>query len=126
MTQKRPEKFNIDKKFSLFSDHFRPKIVAALNGQHFKLAKIKGEFPWHTHPDADEMFLIWRGEIRLEFRTHSVSLTAGEAIIVPKGTEHRPIAHKEAEIILIEPEGVKNTGDNSQDELYSAPDNIWI
>ncbi len=121
-----PQKININQKFSLFSEHFRPKIIAELNGQHFKLAKIKGEFPWHSHADADEMFFIWRGKITLEFRTHSIDLSEGEAIVVPKGVEHRPIAHGEAEIFLIEPTGVKNTGDETTDEKFSAPDDVWI
>jgi mannose-6-phosphate isomerase-like protein (cupin superfamily) len=121
-----PQKININQKFSLFSEHFRPKIIAELNGQHFKLAKIKGEFPWHSHKDADEMFFIWRGKITLEFRTHSIELSEGEAIVVPKGVEHRPIAHGEAEIFLIEPAGVKNTGNETTDEKFSAPEDVWI
>jgi len=120
------EKINIDEKFSKFSEHFRPKIVAALNGQEFKLAKIQGEYPWHSHADADEMFFIWKGEITLEFRTHSVDLKAGEAIVVPMGVEHRPVAENEAEIFLIEPKNVKNNGAADVDEKYDAPMDVWI
>ena len=120
------KKINIDEKFSKFSEHFRPKIVAALNGQEFKLAKIQGEYPWHSHEDADEMFFIWKGEITLEFRTHSVNLKEGEAIVVPMGIEHRPVAENEVEIFLIEPKNVKNNGDTDVDNKYDAPNDVWI
>lgn len=120
------DKINIDEKFAKFSEHWRPKIVSELNGQEFKLVKIEGEYPWHAHADADEMFFIWKGEIRLDFRTHSVALKAGEAIVVPKGVEHRPVADKEAEIFLIEPKNVKNNGDTDVDEQYDAPNDVWI
>ncbi len=121
-----PKKINIDEKLSLFSEHWRPKIVAELNGQEFKLAKIKGEYPWHSHTDADEMFFIWKGRITLEFRTHSVDLFEGEAIVVPKGVEHRPIAHQEAHVFLIEPKATKNNGTAEVDQKFDAPNDIWI
>jgi len=120
------QKINIDEKFSLFSEHFRPKIVAELNGQEFKLAKIKGDYPWHSHEDADEMFFIWKGNIVLEFRTHSVELGEGEAIVVPKGVEHRPVAAEEAQIFLIEPKNLNNNGDANVAEKYDAPNDVWI
>ena len=120
------DKINIDDKFSLFTEHFRPKIVAELNGQEFKLAKIKGEYPWHSHVDADEMFFIWKGSIRLEFRTHSVQPGEGEAIVVPKGVEHRPVAKEEAHIFLIEPKNVQNKGDADVDAKFDAPNDVWI
>ena len=120
------DKINIDDKFSLFTEHFRPKIVAALNGQEFKLAKIKGEYPWHSHADADEMFFIWKGKITLEFRTHSVALSEGEAIVVPMGIEHRPVAKEEAQIFLIEPKNVQNKGVATVDAKYDAPNDVWI
>ncbi|MBL4855248.1 MAG: cupin domain-containing protein [Robiginitomaculum sp.] len=120
------DKINIDEKFSLFSEHFRPKIVAELNGQEFKLAKIKGEYPWHSHADADEMFFIWKGNITLEFRTHKVELSTGEAIVVPRGVEHRPVAHGEAQVFLIEPKATKNNGDADVADKYNAPNDVWI
>ncbi len=119
-------KINIDEKFSLFSEYFRPKIVAELNGQEFKLAKIKGEYPWHSHANADEMFFIWKGNITLEFRTHSVELSEGEAIVVPMGVEHRPVAKEEAQIFLIEPKNVQNKGDADVPAKYDAPNDVWI
>ncbi len=121
-----PKKINIDEKFSLFSEHFRPKIVAELNGQEFKLVKAEGAYPWHSHADADEMFFIWKGELTLEFRTHSVKLCAGEALVIPKGVEHRPVAHGEVELFLIEPKNLKNNGDTKVDEKYDAPNDVWI
>ncbi len=121
-----PNKINIDEKFSLFSEHWRPKIVAELNGQEFKLAKIKGEYPWHSHTDADEMFFIWKGNITLEFRTHSVELGEGEALVIPRGVEHRPIANEEAQIFLIEPKATKNNGTTVVDKKYDAPNDVWI
>ncbi|NNC38999.1 MAG: cupin domain-containing protein [Hyphomonadaceae bacterium] len=120
------DKINIDEKFGKFTDHWRPKIVSELNGQEFKLVKIKGEYPWHAHADADEMFFVWKGEIMLEFRSHTVDLKAGEAIVVPKGVEHRPVADNEAEIFLIEPKSLNNNGDTDVDEKYDAPNNVWI
>ena len=114
------EKINLDEKFSRFSEHWRPKVVAELNGQEMKVVKIKGEFPWHHHEHEDEMFFVWRGQIRLEFRDHAVTLNEGEALVVPRGVEHRPVAHDEAQIFLFEPKDVRNTG-NIDDETYTAP-----
>jgi len=118
-------KINIDEKFGQFSDRWRPQTVANLNGQEMKLVKIKGEFPWHHHEHEDEMFFIWRGSIRLEFRDHVVNLNEGEAIVVPKGVEHRPVAKEEAQIFLFEPAGVRNTG-NVEDEEFTAPTGATI
>jgi len=114
------EKVNLAAKFAAFSEHWRPKTVAALNGQEVKLVKVKGEFPWHHHEREDELFLVWRGQIRLEFRDRTVTLGEGEALVVPRGVEHRPVADEEAEILLFEPAGVLNTG-NVADETYTAP-----
>ena len=114
------ERINIDAKFALISEHWRPKIAAELNGQDVKLVKVKGEFPWHLHEGEDEMFLVWRGSIRLEFRDRAVTLNEGEALVVPRGVEHRPAADEEAQILLFEPAGVRNTG-NVVDETYTAP-----
>lgn len=115
-----PQKANLDAKFALFSEQWRPKLVAELNGQEVKLAKVEGEFPWHHHEHEDELFLVWRGSIRLEFRDGSVTLNEGEMLVVPRGVEHRPVAEKEAHILLFEPKGVLNTG-NVVDETYTAP-----
>jgi mannose-6-phosphate isomerase-like protein (cupin superfamily) len=115
-----PSKVNLDAKFALFSEQWRPKTIAELNGQEIKLVKVEGEFPWHRHEHEDELFLVWRGSIRLEFRDGSTTLNEGEALVVPRGVEHRPVAETEAQILLFEPKGVLNTG-NVVDETYTAP-----
>lgn len=106
-----PEKINIASRFSLFRDHWNPRIIAELNGQHVKLVKIEGEFVWHSHKEEDELFLVIKGVLEMQFRTGSVFLNAGEMIVVPRGVEHRPVAESEAEILLFEPITTINTGD---------------
>jgi mannose-6-phosphate isomerase-like protein (cupin superfamily) len=115
-----PDKINLDEKFALFAEHWRPKVVAALNGQELKLIKVQGEFPWHVHETEDELFLVWKGIFRLEFRDRVVEMKAGECCVVPRGIEHRTCADEEAEILCFEPSGVRNTG-NVSDETYTAP-----
>ena len=120
-------KINIDEKFSKFSEHWRPKIVAELNGQEFKLAKIKGEYPFHAHEGEDEMFFCWKGSFILDFEGgESVPVGEGEAIVVPKGVVHRPRAEEECLIFLIEPKDVKNSGDAEVDAKYDAPMGEWV
>ena len=120
-------KINIDEKFSKFSEHWRPKIVAELNGQEFKLAKIKGEYPFHAHEGEDEMFFCWKGSFILDFEDgESVSVNEGEAIVVPKGVVHRPRAEEECLIFLIEPKDVKNNGNAEVDAKYDAPMGEWV
>jgi len=114
------EKVNITDKFSRFSEHWRPKVVARLNGQEVKLVRFKGEFVWHHHDDADELFLVWRGTFRVEFRERSVQLNEGEFLVVPRGVEHRTVADDEAEVILFEPADTRNTG-NVTDGTLTAP-----
>ena len=118
---------NINEKFSKFSEHWRPKIVAELNGQEFKLAKIKGEYPFHAHAGEDEMFFCWKGAFILEFQVgESVPVGEGECIVVPKGVVHRPRAEEECFIFLIEPKDVKNNGDADVDAKYDAPIGEWV
>ena len=118
---------NINEKFSKFSEHWRPKTIAALNGQEFKLAKIQGEYPFHAHEDEDEMFFCWQGEFILDFEDgESVPVKAGECIVVPKGVRHRPRAEAECLIFLIEPAGVKNSGDAKVEAKYDAPMGEWV
>ena len=120
-------KININEKFSKFSEHWRPKIVAELNGQEFKLAKIKGEYPFHAHEGEDEMFFCWKGSFILDFEDgESVPVGEGEAIVVPKGVVHRPRAEEECHIFLIEPKDVKNNGDTKVDAVYDAPMGEWV
>ena len=94
--------------------------MAELNGQEVKLVKVQGTFPWHYHNDVDELFLVWQGRFRVEFRDRIVELEPGEFVIVPRGVEHRTAADEEAEVILLEPAGVLNTG-NVIDENFTAP-----
>ncbi len=114
------EPVSIPAKFSLFSEQWRPKVVAQLNGQEVKLIKVQGVFPWHFHATEDELFLVWRGVFRVEFRDRVVSLGSGEMIVVPAGVEHRTAADEEAEVICFEPAGVRNTG-NMSDAEFTAP-----
>ena len=118
-------RINLDEKFGLFNEHWRPKVVARLNGQEVKIIKVKGEFPWHTHEKEDEFFLVWKGRFRIEFRDRTVVLDAGECLVVPRGTEHRTCADEEAEVLCFEPGGVLNTGD-VKDEVFTAPSGVEI
>jgi mannose-6-phosphate isomerase-like protein (cupin superfamily) len=104
------EKVNIGEKLALFSDHWNPRVVGELNGQHVKLVKFQGEFVWHDHAAEDELFLVVRGSFRMEFRDRSVTLNEGEFLIVPRGVEHRPVAEREVEVMLFEPAQIKHTG----------------
>lgn len=104
------EVIDVSEKFSLFSEHWRPKLVAELNGQEVKLVKLLGPFVWHKH-DVDEMFLVWRGSLKIEMRDSVVSLNVGQMFVVPAGVEHRPVADSEVEVVLFEPAGVVNTGE---------------
>jgi mannose-6-phosphate isomerase-like protein (cupin superfamily) len=105
------KKVNVREKLALFSDHWNPRVVGELNGQHVKLTKFQGEFVWHDHAAEDEMFLVVRGSFRMDFRDRSVTLKEGEFIIVPRGVEHRPVAEQEVEVMLFEPAEIKHTGD---------------
>ncbi len=104
------EKVNIRKKLSLFTDYWNPKILGELNGQHVKAVKLKGEFLWHHHEHEDELFLVIKGELKMEFREKTVDVGEGEFIIVPRKVEHRPVAEKEVEILLFESVSTLNTG----------------
>jgi mannose-6-phosphate isomerase-like protein (cupin superfamily) len=114
-------KINVAQKLSTFQDHWSPKIVGELNGQHVKLVKFQGEFVWHHHESEDELFLVVRGTFRMDYKDpagaeKSMELSEGEFVIVPRGTEHRPVAGEEVHVILFEPAGTLNTG-NVRDTL---------
>ena len=104
-------KINIEQKLSLFNDHWNPRIVGELNKQHVKLAKLKGEFIWHKHDNEDEMFLVLKGTLKIEFRDRIETINENEMIIVPRGIEHKPIAEKEVSIMLFDPASTINTGE---------------
>lgn len=114
------EPFSLDAGFARIDEHWRPKIVAELNGQAVKLVKLRGEFVWHHHDDEDELFLVWRGRFRMELRDRTVELGPGDALVVPRGVEHRPVADEEVEVLLFEPAATRNTG-NVTDERLTAP-----
>ncbi|MCP4833823.1 MAG: cupin domain-containing protein [Phycisphaera sp.] len=115
---------DLDSKLALFDDHWSPRIVAALNGQQVKLAKFKGSFEWHAHPDEDEMFLVIHGCFTMHFRDRSVTLGPGQMIVVPKGVEHRPAADEECAVMLVEPAGLVNTGDAEASDRTTT--GTWI
>ena len=102
---------NFKDKFSKFSDQWSPKIIAQMNDYHFKLVRVEGDFRWHDHKNTDEVFIVLKGELRIDFRDGSVTLKEGEMVVVPKGVEHKPFAAKECKILLVEPAGTVNTGD---------------
>ena len=101
---------NLESKLSLFSDYWNPRIVGELNGQHVKLVKLKGEFVWHHHDHEDELFLVVKGVLKMEFRDRTEIIRQGEMIIVPKGVEHRPVGDEEVHVMLFEPATTLNTG----------------
>ena len=105
------KKINISQKLALINDHWNPKIIGELNHQHVKLAKLKGEFIWHKHDNEDEMFLVLKGTLQIEFRDRIETINKNEMIIVPRGIEHKPIAEKEVSIMLFEPASTINTGE---------------
>jgi mannose-6-phosphate isomerase-like protein (cupin superfamily) len=118
------KKINLSSKYKKINKYWSPKVVAEMNDYQFKLAKIKDDFIWHSHEDTDETFIVIEGKIYIEFEDETVELSEGEMIVVPKGKKHRPYADKEAKIMLIEPEGVRNTGDIVSD--LTSDDNQWI
>ena len=117
---------NLDTKFALFTDQWSPKIVGQVNDLHIKIVKVEGEFVWHTHDDTDEFFLVHSGTLTIQLDGgRDVTLEAGEFFVVPKGTEHRPVAAEECLIVLLEPAGVVNTGDANTTEGLTSSDE-WI
>ena len=105
------DKVNLAEKLASFSEQWKPKIVGELNGQMVKLVRFQGEFVWHKHDHEDEMFLVVDGEFRMELRDGNIDLRAGQFLIVPRGVEHRPVAEREAQVMLFEPATTLNTGD---------------
>ncbi len=123
--ESRLSKVSLQEKFGLITEHWRPKVVASLNGQEVKLVKFCGTFPWHVHANEDELFLVWSGSMKIEFRDQVIELEAGELCVVPRGVEHRTVASTEAEVLIFEPADTRNTG-NVFDETYTAPNGVGI
>ncbi len=118
------ESINFEQKFRLFDDQWQPKVLAEMNDYQFKLVKLVGDFIWHDHKDTDETFIVIEGEVRIDFRDGAVHVSAGEMFVVPKGVEHKPYAEREAKVLLIEPCGVLNTGDEAGER--TADLDVWI
>ena len=108
-------KTNLADKLSLITEHWSPKIIGELNGQHVKLAKLKGEFVWHHHVDEDELFMVLEGHLIIEFKDRIVELKPGEICIIPKGVEHKPVANEEVSVLLFEPISTLNTGNTNNE-----------
>lgn len=115
---------NFNKKFSLFEEQWSPKVIAEMNNYQFKLVKIKGDFVWHDHLDTDETFIVLEGNLRIDFRDGHVDIGPGEMYVVPKGVEHKPCAETEVKMLLIEPQGVVNTGNEGGER--TAENDVWI
>ncbi len=118
------EKVNFTRKFSQFNEHWSPKVIAEMNDYQFKLVKIKGDFVWHNHADTDEAFIVLEGSMFIEFENEVLKLNEGEMYVVPKGVDHKPYAIDECKVMLVEPKGVRNTG-NATSELTASND-VWI
>ncbi|TQK62540.1 mannose-6-phosphate isomerase-like protein (cupin superfamily) [Brevibacillus sp. AG162] len=117
-------KVNLAEKFSLFHEHWNPKIAGELNDSYVKLAKLKGEFVWHQHENEDEMFLVVKGQLLIKFRDKDVWLNEGEFLIVPKGVEHMPVAEEEVHVLLLEPKTTLNTGDQVNEKTVTDLETI--
>ena len=104
---------NLKAKLAMFSEYWSPKIVSDFNGHDVMVVKVKGEFNWHSHPDTDDFFLVLKGRITIKLRDRDIHLQEGEMFVVPKGVEHCPVAEDEAELLIIEPHGTPNTGDQA-------------
>ena len=115
---------NFEEKFSIFTEHWFPRVIAEMNDYQLKLVKVQGEFVWHKHPETDEVFIVINGVLSIEFRDGKVTLKSGEMFVIPKGVEHRPVAKKECKMMLIEPKGVVNTGDTGGQ--LTAENDAWI
>ena len=115
---------NISNKLNLISEQWDPKIIAQLNDYHFKIAKIQGEFVWHSHPDTDEVFLVVDGCLTIHLREGMLELMEGEMCVIPKGVEHKPAAVEECQLLMVEPAGTINTGDAGGDRTIE--ETAWI
>jgi len=115
---------NFKEKFALIDDQWRPRVIAEMNNYQFKITKIEGDFVWHDHPDTDETFIVLDGDVRIDFRDGSVNVGKGEMFVVPKGVEHKPYAETEAQLLIIEPGGVRNTGQQGGER--TAENDVWI
>ena len=124
MTNTPNDKVNLVDKLQQFTEHWSPRIVGELNGQHVKLAKLEGEFPWHHHQHEDELFLVLDGHLTIHLRDRTVELDEGEFFIVPRGVEHKPVAAGETHVMLFEPASTLNTGNVRSNLTVDEPE--WL
>lgn len=115
---------NFSEKLARIVDRWQPRVIAEMNDYQFKVVRIEGDFIWHDHPDTDETFIVLSGELRIDFRDGAVSIGPGEMFVVPRGTEHKPFAEQEVQLLLIEPRGVLNTGHAGGDR--TAQNDVWV
>ena len=115
---------NFAEKLSLFNEQWSQRVIAEMNDYQFKLAKLEGDFIWHDHADTDEVFIVLEGKLRIDFRDGAVHLGAGEMFVIPKGVQHKPYAETETKILLVEPRGVVNTGNEESDR--TRQNDVWI
>ena len=118
------KKINFKEKFSKFTDHWSPKVIAEMNDYQFKIVKIKGSFTWHEHKDTDEVFFVIEGSMGIEFKDRTVELNNGEMIVVQKAEEHKPFATEECKVLIVEPREVINTG--GAGGSLTAENDVWI
>lgn len=116
MTDAAPRVVNIPTAFDSFHEHWSPRIAGHVSGHEIRLAKLEGEFIWHKHDDADEMFFVQRGSLRIELRDGTLELGEGDMVVIPAGVEHRPVAEEECWCFLVEPAGTPNTGEHTDSE----------
>ena len=117
-------RISLAEKLSQFTDHWHPRIIADVNDHQVKLAKVRGEFVWHSHADEDEMFLVLSGELVIELRDGSITLGPGEMTVIPRGVEHRPVAREEVHLMLFEPRATRQTGDVISDRTRDVLERI--
>jgi len=122
VTQRQP--INLQYKLSRITETWQPRVIAEMNDYQFKVVKLHGDFVWHSHADTDETFIVLDGELRIDFRDGPLTLRAGELYVVPRGVEHKPYAEQEVQVMLIEPRGVLNTGDQGGER--TAENDRWV
>jgi mannose-6-phosphate isomerase-like protein (cupin superfamily) len=115
---------NLQEKFGLFAERWQPKVIAEMNDYQFKVVKLQGDFIWHDHKDTDETFIVMEGNLRIDFRDGAVLIGPGEMFVVPRGVEHKPSAESEVKLMLIEPRGVRNTGEEGGER--TAANDVWL
>ncbi len=124
MSTSTTQAINFAAKLALFDDRWQPRVIAQMNDYQFKLVKIEGDYVWHSHADTDETFIVLAGRLRIDFRDGAVHLGPGEMYVVPRGVEHKPFAEGEVRMLLVEPCGVRNTGDQGGER--TAVNDLWI